>query len=113
MLEKKGKTIPSKQCKFCNYLYDKSLISHGCPSGSSGQSVPGGPGGPGGPSGPSGPSAWLALMICIQKIYGLHGLNHQLIEKNWDDSQTVDKQKVENRKVDQEPQYIDLYPLNG
>ena len=54
MLEKKGKTIPSKQCKFCNYLYDKSLISHGCQSGSSGQSVPGGPGGPGGPSGPSG-----------------------------------------------------------
>ena len=22
-------------------------------------------------------------MICIQKIYGLHGLNHQIIEKSW------------------------------
>ena len=37
-------TRPSKQCKFCNYLHDKSLISQGCQSGSIG---PGGQGGPG------------------------------------------------------------------
>ena len=28
------KTRPSKQCEFCNYHVDKSLISQGCQSGS-------------------------------------------------------------------------------
>ena len=27
-----------------------------------------------------GRSMWSALMICIQKIYGIHGVNHQIIE---------------------------------
>ena len=28
--------------------------------------------------------SWLALMICIQKMYGLHGLNHQIIDGSSD-----------------------------
>ena len=43
----------------------------------------GGSGGPGGPGGPGGQddqqSAWV---ICIQKIYGFDGLNHQIIKKS-------------------------------
>ena len=53
--QKLYKEIPSKQCEFCNYLYDKSWISQGCQSGSIGQSGSGGPGGPGGPDGPGDP----------------------------------------------------------
>ena len=34
------RTRPSKQCEFCNYLYDRSLISQGCQSGSNGQRGP-------------------------------------------------------------------------
>ena len=45
-------TRPSKQCEFCNYRLDKSLISQGCQSGSIGQSGPGGPGGQGRLGGP-------------------------------------------------------------
>ena len=44
-------TRPSKQCEFCNYLLDKSLISQGCQSGSTGHSGPGGANGTGGPGG--------------------------------------------------------------
>ena len=48
---------------------------------------PGGPGGPcgsGGPGGPGGPGGQglSALMICIQKTYGFHGLNYQIIDRN-------------------------------
>ena len=39
-------------------------------------------GGQGGPGGPSGPGGQPALMICLQKIYGLHFLNHQIVEKS-------------------------------
>ena len=55
------KTRLSKQCEFCNYLLDKSLITQGCQSGSICQSGPGGlvvqggPGYPGGPGCPDGP----------------------------------------------------------
>ena len=42
-------------------------------------------------------------MICIQKIYGFHGLNHQIIEKSWDVTPVTDGRtngrKVENRAV--------------
>ena len=40
------KTRPSKQCEFCNYLLDKSLITQAFQSGSIGQDGPGGPFGP-------------------------------------------------------------------
>ena len=36
------RTRPSKQCEFCNYLLDKSLISQGCLSGDSSDSGLGG-----------------------------------------------------------------------
>ena len=29
-------------------------------------------------------SNWLALMIRLQKIFGLYGVNYQIIEKSWD-----------------------------
>ena len=32
----------------------------------------------------SGWSGWSAKMICIQKIYGFHGLKHQIIEESWE-----------------------------
>ena len=63
-LKYKG-TRPSKQCGFCNYILDQSVISQDCQSGLIGQSsrggagcpnCPGGPGDPSGPSGSSGPS---------------------------------------------------------
>ena len=64
-----------------------SLISQGFQSGSIG---PGGPGGPYRSYGPGVPdvqgcqgvrgSGWSARMRCIQKMYGLHGLIHQIIE---------------------------------
>ena len=40
-----AKTSPSNQCKFCNYLRHKSLISQGWQSGSIGQSYSDGLGG--------------------------------------------------------------------
>ena len=43
------RTRPSKQCEFCNYLLDKSLISQGCQSGHSSDSGLGGAIGTGGP----------------------------------------------------------------
>ena len=44
-------------------------------------------------------------MICIQKIYGFHGINRQNIEKSWyvtpvtEDERRTDGRKVENRAV--------------
>ena len=42
-------------------------------------------------------------MICIQKIYGFHGLNHQIIEESLDVTPVTDERtdgrKVENRAV--------------
>ena len=42
-------------------------------------------------------------MICIQKIYCFHGLNHQIIEESWDVTPVTyirtDGRKVENRAV--------------
>ena len=46
------KTRPSKQCGFCNYLLDQSLISQDCQSGLIGQSGRGGAGCPNCPRGP-------------------------------------------------------------
>ena len=40
---------------------------------------PGGLGDSGDPGGPGGPGG---THICIQKIYGLQGLNHQIIEES-------------------------------
>ena len=49
------------------------------------QGDPLGPWGPGGPDGPggrwSGWSRWSASIICIQKIYGFHGLTHKIFQK--------------------------------
>ena len=45
-------TRPSKQCGFCNYLLDQSLISQDCQSGLIGQSGRGGAGCPNCPRGP-------------------------------------------------------------
>ena len=47
-------TKPSKQCEFCNYLHDKSLISGRYQSGSICKSGPAGPVGPGGQGGRGG-----------------------------------------------------------
>ena len=44
-------------------------------------------------------------MICIQKIYGFHGLNHQIIEESWDVTPVTNertdggRRKVENSAV--------------
>ena len=46
------RTRPSKQCGFCNYLLDQSLISQDCQSGLIGQSGRGGAGCPNCPRGP-------------------------------------------------------------
>ena len=57
----KERETTSKQCEFCNYDRDKSLISQGCQSGSIAQGGPGGwsrwlvQGGPDGSCGPYGP----------------------------------------------------------
>ena len=49
---------------------------------SGGQGGPGGPGGPGGSGDPGGPGGQNdQSLLCIQKIKGFHGLNHQIIEK--------------------------------
>ena len=47
-----GQTRPSKQCGFCNYLLDQSLISQDCQSGLIGESGRGGAGCPNYPCGP-------------------------------------------------------------
>ena len=59
-------------------------------------------------------------MICIRKIYGSCGRNHQIIKKCWDvtwrtDGRT-DKRKVENRAVfwiESETAKIDSFSLNS
>ena len=64
------------------------MVGQGDPGGQDSQGCPGGPGdwvgqgdsgGLGCQCGPGGPGGQ-AMMICIHKIYGLHGLNHQIIE---------------------------------
>ena len=54
-------------------------------------------------------------MICIQKIYGFHGPNHQIIEESWDvtpvtrDERTDGKWKIEQcSELNQKPQYFVL-----
>ena len=83
-------TRPSKQCEFCIHLHDKSLNHSGLPewfswfgvvswSGWSGCS--GGPGGPGGPGGQGCLGGQGGAKIKFVNVYGLHGLNNQIIEK--------------------------------
>ena len=60
-------------------------------------------------------SGWLALMICIQKIYGFRCLNHQIIEESWDvtpvtNGRTDGRRTESGRKcsvlLDQKPQNL-------
>ena len=44
-------------------------------------------------------SGWLASTVCIQKIYGFHYINHQIIEKSWDATSVTED--GEQRKIEQ------------
>ena len=50
-IENREKARSGKQCEFCNYLLDKSLISQGCQSGPGDPGDQGGRGGQGGQCG--------------------------------------------------------------
>ena len=51
----------------------------------------------GGPGDPGGQSGQDDLSRCIQKIYGFHGLNHQIIEKSRDVTPRVAEVAREHR----------------
>ena len=53
----------------------------------------------GGPGDPGGQSGQDDLSRCIQKIYGFHGLNHQIIEKGRDVTPVTDG-RANGRKVE-------------
>ena len=61
-------TRPSKQCGFCNYLLDQSLISQDCQSGLIGQS---GRGGAGCPNCPRGPLVQVVQVVKVSRSQGL------------------------------------------
>ena len=73
--ERLNQTRPSKQCRFCDYLLDLSLISQDCQScwigqsGRAGAGCPNCPGGPGCPSGQGGQSRG-----SLQRVPGGQGI---------------------------------------
>ena len=56
--------------------------------------LPGGPGSPGGQGGQP-----ISLMKCLPKVYSLHGLNHQIIEKSSDAMPVTFTRTCERRAV--------------